>query len=89
MLGFFGNANHFPHSGKNCFIALLLPEIDIKLPVRVLASDNPATELARLVVALQLICVAVRLHKLLSLRDESHSDAKMGHYSDKYPTPSP
>lgn len=66
MLDLFGNANHFPDSGKNCFIALLLPEIDIKLPVGGLASDDPG--LPRLVLAL----LAVSLRKLFLIHVMKH-----------------
>jgi hypothetical protein len=52
VLDLFGGTNHFPDGGKNCFITLLLPEIDIKLPVGGFASDDAGREFTCLVLGL-------------------------------------
>jgi hypothetical protein len=45
MLELLHHADHLPHSGKDRFVTLLLPKINIELPVWERAAHNSGLEL--------------------------------------------
>ena len=64
MLGFLGQLDHLPCRGENCLVALLLPELDVELPIWEIALHQPCFPLGLFRIA-HLLCSA-HDHKVVS-----------------------